>query len=164
MSTSNLTEADAGKFIRQQKERVTNDNLLFRAKLLPPETRALLVAHVEFGMDPVALAPLHNMPALVLRRKLQRLRENLCDPAFLLTAKFGHRLPEELRELATRYWVTSQTLREIALDTDQTLHCIRRNLQIARALLILEAKNHTKVNARDALRLLDGNRPVPQKS
>ena len=121
----------------RQESRVGREKLLHRAVHLPAESRAIVTAFLELEMPVRELAVLHRSSPRQMRRRVDRLRETLSDPCFLLAAQYGGRLPAELRALTRAYWLEGRTLRELARLHRHTLHWIRQQIVLARSLLLI---------------------------
>jgi hypothetical protein len=127
-------------------QRLAMEEILRRARFLPKAHAALLHAFLELKMPIGQLALLHGISRSALQRRLQRWRNLLSDPDFLLAARFGPELSPELASLARRYWIDGRSLRQIASEDQVTLHRIRSRLAEARLLLV-------RASAAAALRL-----------
>ena len=146
----------SGKFARRVAGRITTEQLLSRASILPEAARGLLNAYFEHHMPAEELAALHKVTVGQLRRRLDHWRETLADPAFLLFSEFGNRLPRNLAEVARRYWIEGLTLREIAAGNAITLHRVRAQLALARSLLVVAMSRRQEVPGDLAKVLLEG--------
>src|SRR5262249_32667971 len=78
------------------EERIDRENLDERSVQLLPVSRALVCAHYGQGVDLASLAAMRGISRKQMARRMLRLRAILCDPCFLLAARFAERLPEEL--------------------------------------------------------------------
>lgn len=129
----------AGIFARRQAERITREDLLRRAGMLPALPQALLTAHYDRGVSLPELAVLHGMSRQRMYRLLVHWRDVLSDRSFLLAAQFAERLPSAMAELARDHWLEGRTLRELARARQTTLHDIRTRLAEAREKLLAAA-------------------------
>jgi hypothetical protein len=136
-------------------ERSGRDRLLQNAAHLPPVPRAIITAYHESGLPLHDLAALHGVSCRQMRRRLDRLRETLADPCFLLTVKYAAKLPGNLGELARGYWLDGRVLRELAELRGQTLHRIRCEVARARSLLLLCLAAEKRVSQAQAALTLD---------
>ncbi len=127
--------------------RAATETLIQRAQHLPPETRALAHAYFALGMELRELALLHHRTPRQMRRRIERLRETLSDPAFVMAALYADRLPRAVAALAKAYWIEGITIRALAASDSQSIHAIRRRLAEARSLLLLELRNEQEVPA-----------------
>jgi hypothetical protein len=135
--------------------RASKETLLQRAQSLPPTERALVMAHLDLGMDSRELALLHRVSARQMRRRLDRLKNTLADPAFILAVEFADQLPGDLESLARDHWILGGTLRELADGRGETLHRTRQQLGVIRSLLLLSLSNRTGLSSQQARAALD---------
>ncbi len=135
--------------------RASRETLVERAQSLPPTERALVVAHLDLGMDSRELALLHRVSARQMRRRLDRLKSTLADPAFILAVEFADQLPSDLESLARGHWIGGRTLRELAESRSETLHRTRQQVGIVRSLLLLSLSNRTAISNQQARAALD---------
>jgi AraC-like DNA-binding protein len=133
--TTALAERNRRTFSRITTERASLDTLISRAEYLPANDRTLLLAHYHHGIPLDELASLHHISRRQLRRKLDTLRNTLSDPSFLLTVRFGKRLPKNLLAFARGCWIESIPLRTLARQHNESLHKVRQQLAQAQSLL-----------------------------
>ena len=139
--------------------RLSTEDILFRARHLPPKQRACFIAFYEAGIPTRELAALLDVNPRLMLRRIARWRTHLQKPEFLLAAKFGPRLPPPYRELAHAHWIEGRNYRQLAAEKQVTLHQVRKQMGISRSLLLAELSSLTKVDAATALALLEG-KPV----
>ncbi len=145
-----------GMFARRAAKRITLEELLSRASLLPGVARGLITAFYEFKMPAEELAAIHHVTVCQLRRRLEHWRDTLADPSFLLFAEFGERLPRNLAEMARDYWIEGKTLREIAVMREVSLHRVRVQIAMTRSLLLVAMSRRQEVPAELAKGILEG--------
>lgn len=145
-----------GMFARRAAKRITTEQLLSRASLLPDAARGLLAAYYDFRMPAEELAAVHHVTVPELRRKVAHWREILGDPSFLLVAEFGSRLPKNLAPIARDYWIEGLTMRQIATARGLTLHRLRTHLAMTRSLLLVAMSRRQEVPEELANGMLGG--------
>ncbi len=131
----------SGIFARRQAERISREDLVARARLLPTVPQALVTAYYGLGMSIAELAALHKTTRHHLYRALMHWRDTLSDRSFLLAAHFAGRLPRGRAELARAHWMEGRTLRELARARRTTIHGIRTELAEARVDLATASLN-----------------------
>jgi hypothetical protein len=136
---SRAERAGTGLFARRQAERISREELVRRARLLPTLPQALLLAYFDHGMTLEQLAALHCMPQQRMYRTLMHWRDILSDRSFLLAAHFAGRLRPRLADLARHHWMEGRTLRQLARARHATIYEVRTLLAEARAELIAAA-------------------------
>jgi DNA-directed RNA polymerase specialized sigma24 family protein len=141
-------------YIRPSVKRIAVEELLIRARHLPPASRSIIANYFELRMTIDELAGIHRLPPTQMRRRLKRLRRRLADPSFLLTAEFADQLPADLALLARQHWIECRTLRELAAELETTLHHIRTELAKARLLLIVAMAAQQNISPERARNLL----------
>jgi len=129
----------AGIFARRQAQRITREDLVRRARMLPPLPQAILTAYYDRGVSLSELSLLHNLPRQRMYRLLVHWRDVLSDRSFLLAAQLADRLPASLAQLARDHWLEGRTLRDLARARNTTLHDIRTRLAEARESLMAAA-------------------------
>jgi hypothetical protein len=127
---------------RRTHYRLNRESLLARARHLSPTDRALIQAHLEFGMALDEIAILHRLTRRQARRRLDHLSATLSDPFFMLTVEFAPQLPPPLCSIAYDYWLSALPLRQIARRRQLTLHRVRSYLDRARSLLLIAKAAH----------------------
>lgn len=138
----NMSDATAAhrrqvqRIARIHSERLGRETLLHRSEFLHDTDRALINAHLHLGITVRQLALLHRVSPRQMRRRIERLRESLSDPCFLLAARHAGELPGDLPSLAREYWIDGRTLRELACTRHESLHRIRQQIGTARSCLL----------------------------
>lgn len=131
---------------RRAAGRIGVEKLAALAGYLPAPKRAVALAYWDLGMPLKEIALLHRVTLRTMRRRIERLRELMTDPAFLLAGKYADRLPSPHAEIARRYWLEGAPLRELAEDHGQTVYWARRELAEARTLLLMELQAEASQN------------------
>ena len=132
---------------RRNSQRVANETLLARARHLSDTDRALITARLGMGISLRHLAALHHNTTRQLRLRIVQISNTLSDPCFLLTTQFGRELPAPLAALARAYWIEGLTLRTLAQREGTTLHHIRREIGLARSLLLVALASRQRIPA-----------------
>jgi len=127
---------DQRRLVKNRAARGERELLLERARFLPELSRLLVEAHFDRGLKIRELALLHNMSPRQMRRRIDRLREMLADPCFLLASQYGEKLPPSLQPVVRGYWVEGKSLRELAAALRMTLHRTRQDVMVSRSWLM----------------------------
>jgi hypothetical protein len=150
MTAAALETRNRHQVARLAAHRLSTETLLHYAEFLPEMPRAILNAHLHLGMNAQELAVLHRVTCRQMRRRLNRLREILADPCFLLAAQYGPQLPPDFAPLVHDYWIQGCTLREIARNRGESLHRIRYLIVIARSLLLIHLSSRRLISSEQA--------------
>ena len=114
-----------------------------------------MIAYLDLGIQASELALLHRVTPRQMRRRLDRLKNTLADPAFILAIQFADQLPGVLETLAKAHWVEGRPLRELAEERGESLHRTRQQLAVVRSLLLLSLSNRTAVSSDQARAALE---------
>lgn len=142
-------------FSRRNAERLNRDEIIQRAQLLPRTDRAIVMAYYDLGMSVPEIAALHNVAVRQMRYKVEHLYDLLCDPSFVLAARFSEHLPYALARIARDYWIEGQTFRQLTALHHTTLHQIRSQIKLARSLLVIAMAGQQAISPELACRVLD---------
>ena len=144
-----------GFFAQRNLQRLHIEQLMERARLLPPGPRGLFNGYYQLHMSLEELAGIHRTSRSRVHRQLCQLKNVLADRDFLAAVQFAGLLPTPLGQVARAYWIEGKTYRELATEGRCSMHRIRTALDLARARMavIAAARNHVPVE--QACQLLD---------
>ncbi len=124
--------------LRRKETRELGEVIVARAEFLLPDDRALVCAVFGEGMDSERVARLRGETARGVRRRVRKLAERVMSREFEVVA--GHRdaWPRARRLVATACVLQGRTMREAARHLRMTLHEVRRQMDLVRALVDAE--------------------------
>ncbi len=124
--------------LRRKETRELGEIIVARSEFLLPDDRALVCAVFGEGMDSERVARLRGETARGVRRRVRKLAERVMSREFEVVA--GHRdaWPRARRLVATACVLQGRTMREAAAHLRMTLHEVRRQMDLVRALVDAE--------------------------
>jgi DNA-directed RNA polymerase specialized sigma24 family protein len=111
------------------------DRILGRANWLARADQLLIEQTIGRGVATKDTARLMHCSTRTIQRRVRQISQRLTDPMVLRIMREGRRWPAPTGEVARRYFVQRQTLRQIAAGTGLTLHHVRKHLDRARGIL-----------------------------
>jgi hypothetical protein len=134
-----IVATEERKVLRRGRQRSTVEALTRAARFLGPPECDLIREYYLRRRDRVELAAEYGLTAAALHRRMVMLRRRVSDPCFLLTIQFSRKLPFLLAEIAREHFRRGIPLAHIAADRGVTVHVVRKQVVMARALLIAAA-------------------------
>lgn len=127
-STTN-TEAD-----RRSHRRNAIEKLLDRAKYLNETDRALIDQVYRYGSSISSVARISGQRAANLRRQMAKLLKRVNSPLFAFMIVHGDLLPVKVQRTAKLVVLKGYSQRRAADVSGQTLHRVRRHMEVLHAL------------------------------
>lgn len=130
--TVDSTTNDAGD--RRHHRRNNIERLLDRAKYLDKTECALIDQVYRYGSTIPSIARVSGQSVSNLRRQMTRLLKRINSPLFASMIIHGELLPTKVRRTSTLVVIKGYSQRRAADVTGQTLHRIRKHMEILWAL------------------------------
>ena len=130
-STSFTTNTEAD---RRYHQRNHIESLLDRAKYLGETDCALIDQVYRYGSSVSSVARISGRSAPYLRRQIARSLKRINSPLFTFMIMHGDLLPAKVRRTATLVALRGYSQRRTANVSGQTLHRVRKHIEILRAL------------------------------
>lgn len=120
--------------LRRRDTREWAEVIATRAEHLLPDDRALVRAVFEDGLDAKRVARLQGANSRTVRRRVRALAQRVLSPEFEFVLRRRDGWPRTRRLVATACVLHGRTLREAAAHLRMTLHAVRRQMDLVRAL------------------------------
>ena len=122
-------EADRRSLRRNHIEKLLN-----RAQYLDETEGALIEQVYRYGNSISSIARVSGQSAADIRRQIARVLKRINSPLFTYMITHGDLLPAKVRRTATWVVIKGYSQRRVADMSGQTLHRVRKHIEILRAL------------------------------
>lgn len=135
--------------LRRKKRADLTDELVTRAKWLPPQERELIRTVYEYGRPVSDLAPLLAVNPRTLRRRCKKAVSRALSDEYVFVLHHRDRWPGMLARVATMCIIEGKSLRTAAAELGVPFHTVRQYRQtIAGMLAAALAKPPSKPSSR----------------
>ncbi|MFM9959188.1 MAG: hypothetical protein ACKVZJ_14080 [Phycisphaerales bacterium] len=120
--------------LRRKRSADEVDRLIHLAQWLPASDRALVLSVFQDHRTTIEAGALSSMTPRNVRKRLRAVVARLLDPSFELVVRCRERWPTIRRRVATAVFLHGRTQRDAAAHLQLTLHAVRFETQLIRAL------------------------------
>lgn len=119
---------------RRREGREASETILRRAQWLPRVERELIRAVYGDGRKPSQVGVLIGASDRVMRARVRRIVTRMASREFMFVIRRRRSWPEERGRVATALFVEGRPLRAVAREQRVTVHAVRREWDLVRAL------------------------------